>query len=198
MEVATKETTNKTKDQTLVKFVKSPEKNVASKALEILMNRYMVGLKFRVMSRGIDAETARDIVMDSFQKAYENIGTYNMANAFSTWIYKIVDNSVIDYYRRNRIRREKTISIDENPLLKEIPTTPLEVLENKDRVKLINELFDNVDKKAFKQVLYMRYVKQLSYNEISTSLGLQLGTVKSHIFRAKKILKRNNKKEIVL
>ncbi len=128
-------------------------------------------------------QDALDITQDALLRIYSNIANYREEAQFKTWAQRIVTNLCIDRFRKKR----ETISIEDQELtLKSTINIEEEVLTSNLAEEIqhaINKLPDH-----FRTVVVMRYIQDFSYNEISESLDIPLNTVKSHLFRARKIL----------
>lgn len=128
-------------------------------------------------------QDALDITQEALIRIYSNIANYREEAQFKTWAQRIVTNLCIDRFRKKR----ETISIDEHELtLTSTVNVEDEILTSNLAEEIqhaINKLPDH-----FRTVVVMRYIQDFSYNEISESLDLPLNTVKSHLFRARKLL----------
>ena len=134
-----------------------------------------------------------DLVQESFIKAFTSLNSYSSDYAFSTWLYKIATNHTIDYLRKRKLT---TFSIDQpapggdDNRTYELPDTTYRpdkhVMEDQRR-ELIQDAIDALPPK-YHRVIVMRHQQDLSYDEIAEKLGLPLGTVKAHIFRARALL----------
>lgn len=128
-------------------------------------------------------QDALDITQDALIRVYTNIANYREEAQFKTWAQRIVTNLCIDRFRKKR----ELVSIDEHEItLKSTQNVEEEILSYgmaEDIQRAIEKLPDH-----FRLVVVMRYIQDYSYNEISESLDLPLNTVKSHLFRARKLL----------
>lgn len=138
-------------------------------------------------------EQVEDLVQEVFMKAFDNLESYNTQYAFSTWIYRIATNHTIDYLRKKKL---KTLSISDPVTTKDgemnmqLPDENFETdrsIIRKQRKKMIESAINNLPEK-YRDVIKMRHMEEMSYQEISDELDLPLGTVKAHIFRAREML----------
>lgn len=167
-------------------------------AFKKLMDKYQTPLQFHVFKMVKDREQGEDLVQEAFMKAFKNLSSYNTDYAFSTWIYRITTNHTIDYLRKKKLQ---TTSIDE-PLKTKDGELSMELpdhshladrdIQRKQRKKIITRAIENLPEK-YRQVIEMRHLEELSYQEISEHLDLPLGTVKAHIFRAREMLYKSLK-----
>ena len=162
-------------------------------AYKQLVNKYREPLHFHVKKMVREKEQVEDLVQEVFIKAFDNLASYNSNYAFSTWIYRIATNHTIDYLRKRKLQ---TLSINEPVQTKDgemnvqIPDQNYETDRNiirKQRKKIIQNEIENLPEK-YKDVIRMRHMEEMSYQEISDQLDLPLGTVKAHIFRARELL----------
>lgn len=136
-------------------------------------------------------EEAENLLQEVFIKAYKNINSYDEKYSFSSWIYKMTHNLVIDYYRKNKDK--ETISLETQD---EEYKNLIDLLDNwqdieKDLVKKelileIRKILNELDLK-YREVLILRYLEEKDYNEISDILRISPWTVASLINRGKKI-----------
>jgi len=162
-------------------------------AYEKLVNKYREPLHYHVKKMVRDKEQVEDLVQEVFIKAIDNLASYNSNYAFSTWIYRIATNHTIDYLRKRKLQ---TLSINEpvqtndGEMSVQIPDQNYETDRNiirEQRKKIIQHEIENLPEK-YREVIRMRHMEEMSYQEISDQLELPLGTVKAHIFRARELL----------
>ena len=165
-------------------------------AYEEIVERYSRQLYSFI--RGIikDPMYADDLLQETFIRLYQNKNSYREIARFSTWIYTIAGNLAKTELRRQKIRRWFSLSgsgDDDRPL--ELPTNepdPLTDVERSDKMERIRTEIDNLPR-VFREVIYLRDVQELSYEEIGTILGIPLGTVKSRVNRGRLRLQRHLK-----
>ncbi len=136
-----------------------------------------------------------DLVQESFIKAFSALDSYSSQYAFSTWLYKIATNHTIDYLRKKKLQTfsiDKPMQTKDGELEYELPDTtyrPDRHLLEDQRRTLLQEAIDALPPK-YHRVIVMRHQQERSYQEIADELGLPLGTVKAHIFRARELLNK--------
>ncbi len=176
-------------DPELVKL--AMEQNQA--AFIVLYTRHNKGVHAHIARYVSQREDIEDICLESFQKAFSQISTYNPEYKFSTWIYRIARNTAFDHISRKD--REKTnlptTSISEQSSeADEIP----DVLVNPEDEIINQQEYDkwlaNIEKlkDEYKTVAKMNLIDNFGYREIAETLDLPLNTVKTRIRRAKAIL----------
>ena len=157
-----------------------------------LVNRYYASLYwviYRIVGNSTDAD---DLTSESLVKAYESLSSYSNKYAFSTWLHTIGSNSAIDFVR-NRNKQPSPIN---NPTSTEedimTPSIESDLSAEDNMIRLeTNDIIANVisELKPFhRSLIDMRYFKNMSYEEISKKLNKPIGTIKTGLFRARKIL----------
>ena len=167
------------------------------KAYARLLSKYRESM-FHMISRMVkNVHDAEDLTMESFGKAFRNIAFYKPERAFSTWLFKIATNSVIDFIRGKRLRM---ISIDNDPDSDDGASPSIgvpELIEKSDdpEERLIREqkadyMWQIVSQlhEDYREITIMRYFKEKSYTEIAEELGIPIGTVKARLFRSRELL----------
>ena len=173
-------------DYELVKL--AIEQNQA--AFIVLYTRYNIGVRSHISRYVTQKEDVEDISLESFQKAFSQIATYNPEYKFSTWLYRIARNTAFDHLSRND--REKcnmpTTSINEDIAeLKELPATMHNPEEDIINQQEYDKWLNNIEKLKddYKIVAKMNLIDNFGYKEIADALEMPLNTVKTKIRRAK-------------
>ena len=136
-------------------------------------------------------EDAEDAAQEVFLKAYTGLQSFRGESRLSVWLYRVTNNVCIDLLRR----RKETVSLssedsDGEPLELEIPDArfdPAALAERADLREQVGKALDRLPPDA-RQILLLRELGGQSYDEIAQTLSLDIGTVKSRIFRARKKL----------
>jgi RNA polymerase sigma-70 factor, ECF subfamily len=131
------------------------------------------------------AEDAADIVQDAFVQAYTKLETFRGSSAFYTWLYRIAFNLAMSHARR----QHKSASLDglkamvgDEPMDGR-PTAEAGLLEQ-ERAELVHASLAQLGLE-FREVLVLREIEGLRYEEIAEILALPVGTVRSRLFRAR-------------
>ncbi len=163
-----------------------------SSQFALLWNKYNKQIFANVLKLVRSIDDADDIVQDTFLKAFNALHSYNHTFPFPAWLYKIASNTCIDYFRRKRIRpiSIENINREGRDIYDIIPDKSIPI-----DVHIINNEMKEALLKAvellplrYKQCIQLRHFEELSYEEISLSMNLPLGTVKITLFRARKML----------
>jgi RNA polymerase sigma-70 factor (ECF subfamily) len=168
--------------------------NHNQKAYAELMSRYKDSIYFMLLKMVNNRDDAEDLTIEAFGKAFKNIKQYTPDYAFSTWLFKIATNNCIDFIRK---KRKQTFSIDKGfegddgeEMMLEVKSEamgPEEKMMKKQKVEAMRDVVDKL-KPRYKNLVELRYFRELSYEEIAIELSLPLGTVKAQLFRAREFL----------
>lgn len=133
-------------------------------------------------------EDAAEAAQEAFLSAWQGLPFFRGDASFSTWLYRLVSNACVDLLRReNRHRSNAGPSLDDEETLLELPDQTLSPQLAAERSELRQQIEAGLQALplAYRQVLVLREIHQLSYDEIADSLELDVGTVKSRINRAR-------------
>ena len=137
-----------------------------------------------------DEDDALEAAQDAFLAVWRGIGGYRADAAFSTWLYRLAANACLDILRRRR-KRDSDVSLDdEENLLNPVDPAPQpeELTERDETRRAVREALLALPD-DYREVLLLRETEQLSYAEIAEVTGLEVGTVKSRISRARLALR---------
>ena len=159
-------------------------------AFIVLYTRYNTGVRSHISRYVNQKEDVEDICLESFQKAFSQIGNYNPEFKFSTWIYRIARNTAFDYLSKHD--REKnnmpTTSISEDfAELKELPASMHNPEEDIINQQEYDKWLNNIEKLKddYRLVAKMNLIDNFGYKEIADALDMPINTVKTKIRRAK-------------
>lgn len=138
-------------------------------------------------------EDAKDMAQEAFIRAYNSLDGFRGDSKFSVWLYRLTSNICIDFLR-SRGRRQ-TLSLtygdeEDGPEEYQIPDerfSPETQLERRELREAVNRGLATLSPE-YREILLLREVSGLSYEEIARALNLEDGTVKSRLFRARKNL----------
>lgn len=154
--------------------------------------RRIVSFLIRKMIR--NEEDVADLVQETFVKAYAALPSFQFEYPFSRWLYKIASNRCIDHLRRKRFQMvslDAPITTRDGGEVHMEPQdgghTPDIALLAKERASMLRDALDTLPPK-YREVIRLRHEEELEYSEIAARLDQPLGTVKAHLFRARKLL----------
>jgi RNA polymerase sigma-70 factor (ECF subfamily) len=151
--------------------------------------RQMYNLAYRMLG---DPEEARDATQDIFIKVHHTLDTFRFQSKFSSWMYRVAMNTLIDYRRRwlrHPLKRlEDLLATDRSHPRATAPQPDEQVLRN-ERVKAVRVAVAQLPVKL-RAAVVLRDLHELSYAEISEVLGVTEGTVASRLNEARRQLAR--------
>jgi len=165
------------------------EKEIIAKAkkgdkssFEKLVLKYTKGLYSFVFNILGQQEAAQDVVQETFTKAFSNLNSFNTSKNFSTWLYTIAKNSAFNYIKVNKKydfrEADESISQDKNPE---------ELVINREASRALVRSIDMLSEK-YRTLIYLKYVNNLSYEEISKTLNISKSIVESRLYTARQKL----------
>ena len=169
------------------------QKNDTVRAFEILVQRYKNPLTNYVFRFLGDYEACVDVVQETFIKVFRYKDSYSSIAKFSTWIYTIAGNLARTEYQRRK--RKKLLSINsygENEETYEISDEeyrPDKMTDSELKEEIIQKALLKVSD-AYREVVVLRDVQGMSYEEIAEIMGITVGTVKSRINRGRAQLQK--------
>lgn len=135
--------------------------------------------------RGLDAATADDLTQNVFVKVYQHAGELRGAEHFYGWLFAIARNEMVSYWRREQSRVEE---VELESLCDRHPDSLMTEPEVMPAMRLTDLL--GALEPAERDLVVLRFVEGLSYEELAVALKLPVGTVKWRIFNARKKLAR--------
>ena len=159
-----------------------------------LMGLYRDPLYFMFYEKVNEEELAKDLTIESLGKAFKKLHLYTPDYVFSTWLFTIARNHCIDYLRKNKL---STISIEKLMIDNDGKRTgfdfiskdlnPEQKMEKKQRVAILRQIVDQLTPK-YRDLVKLRYFKEMKYEEIAKNLDLPIGTVKAQLHRSREQL----------
>ena len=136
-------------------------------------------------------EDAADVAQEAFLSAWRGLPSFRGDAGFSTWLYRLTSNAAIDHLRKTRRQRAEASLSDgtQGPEVPDPAPTPQEQAESQGLREAVRWGLGELSQEH-RQVLTLREYEELSYEEISDQLGVDLGTVKSRISRARTALRK--------
>ncbi|MEK5322856.1 RNA polymerase sigma factor SigW [Aeribacillus sp. FSL M8-0254] len=174
-----------------IKQIKKGDQNAFAEVVELYKDK-IFQLCYRMLGNAHEAE---DIAQEAFIRVYMNIHSFDMNKKFSTWIYRIATNLSID-----RIRKKKpdyyldaeVAGTDGLTMYSQVssdiamPEKEVEAIELQETIQ--KEILKLPDK--YRSVIVLRYIEELSLQEIAEILELPVGTVKTRIHRGREALRK--------
>lgn len=160
-------------------IVKKYEKKVYNLALRYLKNR----------------DDALDLSQEVFIQVYNNLAQFRGDSQFSTWIYRVTYNKCVDMLRKTqKLRRNVVMSTDDENFFetRDRRASIEEDYEGRETLVTVMKIIDTLPSEQ-RDVVFLRYIKDLSYSQIADVLELAEGTVKSRLNRARLKIKEQLK-----
>jgi RNA polymerase sigma-70 factor (ECF subfamily) len=136
---------------------------------------------------------AEEALQDAFLRAYNACGDFRGDAKFSTWFYRILTNVCLTRLGRAK-QDEEQFSFQEHeddrfalPIASE-DSLPDEILEQSEFMTLITREVEQMPE-HYRMILTLYYINELSYEEMSDVLHIPLGTIKTHLFRGRALLR---------
>ena len=168
-------------DAPLVKRARGGDRRAFERLVE-LHHRRIFNIAFRMIG---DREAAADIVQETFLSAYAHLGGFEERARFSTWISTIAMNRCRNYKRAASYSRSAPLDFDPPAAPERSPeaeTASREVAAHVQRA--LNEIAPEQ-----REILVLRDIEGIAYGVIATMLGVEEGTVKSRLHRARQALR---------
>ncbi|MEL6794284.1 MAG: RNA polymerase sigma factor [Pseudomonadota bacterium] len=154
-------------------------------ALRVLYERHRGPLLAFLRSKCGDAELAADVAQDAMIEVWTSAAKFSGRSSPKTWVFAIARNKLVD-----RLRRDSRLSVVEEPpeMIDDAPdpTTVIASAQDASRVRAcLSKLSEN-----HRSVIELAFFHELKYEEIAEVEGVPVGTIKTRIFHAKKLLMR--------
>ncbi len=162
-------------------------------AYEQLVTRYEKSVYNLALRMTDNAEDAADMAQEAFIKAYNSLASFRGDSKFSVWLYRIVSNVCLDFLRKQSRRPAMSLSVEDDDgedVQLDVPDesmSPESLLERKLTRESVRAGLARLPE-DYRQILLLRELQGLSYDEIAQTLDIGVGTVKSRIFRAREKL----------
>jgi RNA polymerase sigma-70 factor, ECF subfamily len=162
-----------------------------TEAYNVLVVRYqrqVYSLAYRMLN---NAEDAGDIVQDTFIRAYGALSSFRQDASFLTWLYKIASNLCIDLLRSRKAKGALSLEVEleegREPAA-DRSTSPEDAAMRGSVSETVQKAVMNLPER-YRVVVVMRHLQGMSVEDIAGQLKLPSGTVKTHLFRAREMLR---------
>ncbi|MEM7479699.1 MAG: sigma-70 family RNA polymerase sigma factor [Acidobacteriota bacterium] len=159
----------------------------AFRQLLLRFQRPVFNLIFRMVR---DPLIAEDLAQDAFIKAFRKLDRYDPQRKFSSWLFKVAHNTTLDHMRRKRLSLVALETPDDEPDLARVLADDSrrgpEVRVQRGDLAAALEAAVATLRPEYREIVVLRYQQGLPYQEIADITGLPLGTVKTHLHRARK------------
>ena len=205
MKTAKKDSEQATKDKLCVAILQDENSSSREKerAFNELYSRHNQQVRIHFLKKLRESDVAEDLLMVTFQKVHENIQSYDSQYAFSTWMYKIANHTLIDFTRKAKFEvlsldalTGKT-SEDNDGMDFQIDSgvaNPEQIIVHSEVVAEVHNAINSLKSGKIRDLMVCRYIKELSYEETAKELGLEdNSTMRTSVRRGKDDLKKKLK-----
>lgn len=151
--------------------------------------RQVYNLAYRMLG---NAEDSGDLVQETFLRAYGALASFRQDASFLTWLYKIASNLCIDQLRSRKAKGALSLDVEleegREPAADSYATGPEQTVVREAVQDIVQRAIYNLPEK-YRVVVVMRHLQDMSVDEIARALDLPTGTVKTHLFRAREMLR---------
>ena len=179
--------------QNLVRAVLKGDLDAFDRIVQIYQNT-VFGLAYNLVR---DHDEAEDIAQEVFLSCYRSLGTFRFESRFGTWLYRITVNHVKNRWKyHQRRQREKHDSLDalreeDDSRLFDPPDEgpdPRQMAQSHEKMAALENALESLSPE-YREVVTLRFIENLQYDEIARILDCSIGTVKSRINRVRKTLR---------
>ena len=194
------------KDRVIVAVLQDEKASARDKetAFNRLYSRHERQLHIFFLKKVKDGETAEDLKMITFEKVYENIAAYDETYAFSTWMYKIAVNSLIDSSRKANFEQLSIEALASSAGDDESGTVEFQIesdaldpeaeMERNERIESVKDAIDSLENDLLRELMEHRFLSDLSFDQIAEKMGIENNsTLRVNVLRGKEILKEKLK-----
>lgn len=155
-----------------------------------LVQRYQrrtFNLVFRILQQ---YDEATEITQETFLAAWQGLPSFRGDARFPTWLYRIAYNCSLKQLEHRKRDRALQAAMQAEQVLQQVDDSVLAdaELEAHDRQTMIQEQISNLPAK-YRVVLVLRHLQEMTYEEMAEALTMPIGTIKTHLFRARNLLK---------
>jgi RNA polymerase sigma-70 factor (ECF subfamily) len=134
---------------------------------------------YRILHNRNDAE---DLAQETFMRAYNRLNTFDIEREFAPWIRRIAANLCLNHIESQKVTMQLDEERDEDKT-----QSPSQQVEVKERSEQIRQALSSLPAN-YRVIVELRHYQEMSYDEIADELKIPLSDVKSHLFRARKLL----------
>lgn len=164
-------------------------------AFEAMVLKYQQRVYNLCLRMTCNEEDAYDLSQEAFLKAWRGLETFQFESAFSTWLYRLTSNACLDFLRAQKRRPTVSLTAEDDDgenvqldIADPAPNPEQAALAAEDR-EMLKTALDSLDDEA-REIITLRVIDDLSYDQIADVLGVKEGTVKSRLSRAREKLKK--------
>ena len=158
-----------------------------AQAFAELVEAYQGPVYRLALGMGLSPHDAEEVAQETFVAAWRGLPNFRGDSKFFTWIYQLTHHAAIDFLRREK-RHGNTVELAERPEISGEENRPEEIVEQQGDREAVAAAMQELTPE-YREILLLRYMQELDYDEIAAVLAVPTGTVKSRLNRAKAQLK---------
>lgn len=164
------------------------------KAFEMIILKYQQPLLNYLGRLTGEREQAQDFTQEVFLKVHASLSSFQPRFKFSTWLFKIASNFMIDVWRKKKISAvslDRTRDDGENPCSLQVPDAGPPVAKKYELAQIKKRIEGALERvpEELRELFVLRHINEFSYEEIAEIKGLPVGTVKNRVFQTKEMLR---------
>lgn len=156
-----------------------------------IINKYKNQLYATVLRMTRNPQDAQDFVQDAFIKVYRNLDKYKADGPFASWLYRVAINHCMDAFRKKQYSTVQ-VEIDEEKVVN--PNHPEIIFLKNEKSRQLERLVATLPNDE-RLIILLRYVNEVTYEEISEIMDIPISTVRNKLHRAKKKMRETVKRE---
>jgi RNA polymerase sigma-70 factor (ECF subfamily) len=164
------------------------------RAFEMIINRYQQPLLNYLGRMTGERELALDFTQEVFLKVYASLPSFQPRYKFSTWLFKIASNFMIDHWRKKKVGAvslDQPVTDGDDSYMIQVPDDAPPVAKAYELTQLRKRIEAALARvpESLRELFVLRHVNEFSYEEIAEIKGLPVGTVKNRVFQAKELVR---------
>lgn len=181
-------------EKRLLKMAEKGDRQAFAELVELYKDK-VYSLAYRMLGNSQDAE---DIAQETFMRVYANLHRFDDQYKISTWIYRIANNLCIDLIRKRKVRRNQfsfdaeitgTDGLDLYDTIHDDDPSPEQQLITSELQNKVKDAILSLSPK-YRTIMILKYIEDLSLQEISDIVGLPVATVKTRVHRGREALRK--------
>jgi RNA polymerase sigma-70 factor, ECF subfamily len=159
-------------------------------AFASLMQRHQRRVFNLVLRMLQDYEEASEITQEAFLAAWLGLPSFRGEARFATWLYRIAYHGALKQLERRKRERSLRKALEAEQILEEVNKQKQaeDMLELRARLAMVREQMEELPTR-YRSVLILRNLQEMTYEEMADILTMPIGTIKTHLFRARNLLK---------
>ncbi len=159
-------------------------------AFALLVQRHQRRVFNLVLRMLQDYEDASEVTQEAFLAAWQGLPSFRGEARFATWLYRIAYHCCLRQLERRKRERDLQAAIQAEQILEGMHKEEQveDILELRDRQVVVREQLEQLPAR-YRSVLILRHLQEMTYEEMAAVLSMPIGTIKTHLFRARHLLK---------